>query len=194
MKNVFFIAFMVLFAGAQANPWKNQLWKDKLSVVPELGLNSSSLTQTSTRASFGFTGGVGLRIGKRKHLYSGLYYKAVRYEAAIDTAGTSMPTFRKVRSDYLVVPLMFGLTPIKAPMFELRVFGGAAAFFNQSGEVSGLSSISLSQTMWNLRAGAGIDIWRIECNFSYDFGITKMFETVSDGKYHGYNLTLGFRF
>ncbi|HCS21492.1 MAG TPA: hypothetical protein DIW47_13190 [Bacteroidetes bacterium] len=105
-----------------------------------------------------------------------------------------MPTFRKVQSDYLVVPLMFGLTPIKAPLFELRVFGGAAAFFYQSGEVSGLSSISLSQTVWNLRAGAGMDIWRIECNFSYDFGITKMFETVSDGKCHGYNLTLGFRF
>lgn len=194
MKNVFFIVFVVLFTGAQADPWKNQLWKDKLSVVPELGLNSSRLTQTSTQASFGITGGVGLRIGKRKHLYTGIYYKAVRYEADFDTATTSPPTFRKVKSDYLVVPIMFGLTPIKAPFFEFRLFGGAAAFFNQSGEVNGISSMKLTETTWNLRAGAGIDIWRIECNFSYDFGITKMFETVSDGKCHGYNLTLGFRF
>lgn len=187
---------MIMFVatGSQANSWNQQLWKGKFSIVPEVGMNSSTLTKTSTIARFGFTGGVGIRLGKRKHLYMGLYYKAIRYEADFDTANTSYPTFREVRSDYLVVPMMLGITPIKAPFFEFRMFGGAAAFLYQSGEVNGISSMKLTETTWNLRAGAGIDIWRIECNFSYDFGITKMFKTVSDGKCHGYNLTLGFRF
>lgn len=191
---MFFIAAMLLTVGVLANPFEKRLFKDKLSIVPELGMNSSTLSKTSTHANFGFNIGVGLRFGKRKHLYTGIYYKTIRYEATIDTSGASIPTFREVNSSYLVVPLMYGLTPIKTRFFDLRLFGGAAAFLNQTGEVKGLSSIKPSDTVWNLRAGAGINIWKIECNFSYDLGLTRMFTTVSDDKCHGYNLTVGYRF
>lgn len=170
------------------------LLKDRLAISPELGINSSFISKSESRAQIGFLGGVGIRIGKRKHFHTGLYYKAVRFDAKLDSQSVQSSTFQQVKADYLVVPIMMGLTPVYSKLFKVRVFGGALAMMQQNGSVQGLKDPNFSSLIWSLRAGAGLDIWKIEVNFSYDLGLTKVISELSPGKAMGYNLSMGYRF
>lgn len=168
------------------------LLKNYLSIVPELGVNATSLLSISSNSEYGFYGGVGIRIGKRKHLYTGAYYKMLRLQMGNDTSSIG---FSPVRSSYLTIPVMFGYSLVDEKMLKVRVYGGVLYNRFLSAIVpENTASWDFREDLWGARAGVGINIWRIEANASYDFSVAKMFVNGNAARPHGYNLSLGFRF
>lgn len=167
----------------------------KFSLVPEIGINLSQLNGAGSNPQAGFLYGAALRLGKRQHFQTGLYHMSMRIEAEIDPDDPSSAQYRTIESNYLVIPVMMGYSLVNTSLFKLRAFGGVAAFSFINGSVKdALREYRFKETLWNVRAGIGVDVWRIEANASYDFSLSKMFDSGYLSKSRGLNLTLGFRF
>lgn len=191
MKVPALILAMLCVITAHAHNFKTNLLGKRLSLVPELGVTSNNFSQGNATSDIGFIGGLGVRIGKKKHIQTGIYYSTIQYAANLDN---SQITKNEVSSSYFSIPTLLGYTLVEMPFIKLRVAGGAVYQFNGTGKVKDLTTAQFNPTIWNARAALGLSIWKIEANASYDIAVTKTYSNLNTGKNRCLNLTLGFRF
>lgn len=177
-----------------AVPVKQNILNGKVHIIPEFGIVTSTLLGVKSISEPGLMGGVGIRVGKTKHFYTGLYVRTVRFSAKITPNGLATPDLNLIHSAYLAIPLMYGRTFVDMPFFKMRYFAGGLVMLQQGAISGGFTRNDLNYALYGARAGGGINVGKIELNASVDAGVNKMFEKNIKGRFLGANLTLGYRF
>ncbi len=191
MKVLAFLLAMLCFAAAEAHTFKTNLLGKRLSLVPEMGVTFSNFSQGNATTDLGFIGGLRVRIGKKKHLQTGIYYSTIRYAANLDN---NQLTKNQVTSSYFSIPTLVGITPVHISMVDLRLQAGMVFQFKGTGEVENFANAQFNPTIWNARLAVNLSVWRIEANASFDFALTNTYSNVNSGKNRCINVSLGFRF
>jgi opacity protein-like surface antigen len=96
------------------------------------------------------------------------------------------------------VPVAVGINLLgnEKSMLSLRGFGGASAFFITSTS-DNIDNDNINKTNFGVFAGAGLDIWKIFVDLSYEWSLTNLQDNVSNievGKTRSLFLNAGFRF
>ena len=130
MKLPAFIIGLLCAASVNAHNYKTAFLGKRLNIIPELGMNFTNFTTGNASTDLGFVGGLGIRIGKKKHIQSGIYFTSIRYAANFDS---SQVTPNSVTSSYITIPGMLGFTPVNIGMIQLRFQAGPVLHFNGSG-------------------------------------------------------------
>lgn len=191
MKVPVFIMAIFCSVAVHAHNFQTSLLGKRLNIVPEMGVTFSNFSEGNANTDLGFLGGLGIRIGKKKHLQTGIYYTTIRYAANLNN---SQVTNNEVSSSYMSIPTLLGITPIQVSLFQLRIQAGPVFLFNGKGEVKDLANAQFNPTIWNARAAVGISVWRIEANASYDMALTKTYSNVNSGKNRCISVSLGYSF
>jgi opacity protein-like surface antigen len=168
------------------------------TLKPHVGLNFTDFSVTGGEASgkAGFLAGLSVAFGKKIYFEPGLQYvqKSTEITSTNNTPSwdpnTSISGFR--------VPVAVGINLLgsEKTMFSLRGFGGASAFFITNAS-DNIDDDNLNKTNFGVFAGAGVDIWKIFVDLSYEWSLTNLQENVSSievGKTNSLFLNAGFRF
>ncbi|TNE80541.1 MAG: hypothetical protein EP332_07325 [Bacteroidetes bacterium] len=195
MKRLVFI-LITLFAvqGVLANGPQAKLWKDKVWLIPEMGLSANTMSSVESEANGGFYFGAGLRFGRNVHLATGIYYQGYRLNAQFNTQTPDSSNFQPLNSNYLCFPIQIGFHLINTKLFKFRLAGGAVAYQHINGTVQSTTQLDFAKSLWSMRITAGMEIWRLVFNASYDLGVSDVFVNGLDSKYRALNAGIGFRF
>ncbi len=169
------------------------------TLKPHVGLNITDVSVTGGDASgkAGFLAGLSVAFGKKIYFEPGLQYVQKSTEITDLTnppatwdPNTTLSGFR--------VPVALGINLLgnEKTTFSLRGFGGASAFFitNTSDNID---KDNINTTNFGVFAGAGIDVWKVFVDLSYEWSLTNLQENVSNievGKTRSFFLNAGFRF
>jgi hypothetical protein len=155
----------------------------QITIKPGVGLNFTDFSQDPVGGEFkskvGWQIGGSVAFGKKFYFEPGLYYVGKTTE--FQSTGTGTPTV-DLESDIngIRIPLAVGLNLLgnEKTMFSLRGFGGLSGFF--------LTSVGADQdkddfesTNFGVFAGAGIDVWKIFLDLSYEWSMTNVQKDVS---------------
>lgn len=177
-----------------AHELQTSLWKDKIWLIPEMGLSANTMSGVESEANGGFYFGAGLRFGKNVHLATGIYYQGYRLNAQFNTQNPDSSNFQPLNSNYICFPIQIGFHLINTKLFKFRLAGGAVAYQHINGTVQSPNQLDFAQSLWSMRITAGMEVWRLVFNASYDLGVSDVFVNSLDSKYRALNAGIGFRF
>jgi hypothetical protein len=153
----------------------------QVTLKPHVGLNLTNVTVTGTDASgqAGALAGLSVAFGKKIYFEPGLQYVA----KSTDISSSTNPSFPDNLSlKGLRVPLALGINLLGSEKSTLTLhgFGGLSGFFIMSDNTP--SNIDLNKANWGLFAGAGIDIWKIFVDVSYEWSLSELSTNVSNAQ------------
>lgn len=100
------------------------------------------------------------------------------------------------------IPILLGYKIVKLPMLKVRVFAGPVASFSTSalkitdvltGNVKDQADdIDPKKATWNVKLGAGVDLWKLSLDLDYEKGLTD-FKGGDIKAPSIFNITLGLR-
>ncbi|NND08397.1 MAG: outer membrane beta-barrel protein [Saprospiraceae bacterium] len=175
----------------------------QVSIRPQIGYNSSNLTNKLEDATFdsqaGFQFGIDGQFGSRFYIQPGIMWESANNELKESIEGTNTDfQVNRVR-----IPVMFGYKFFGKDtdgIVDIRAFTGPNAAFTISKDLKQQSLISKSDFKgaifgWNL--GVGVDIAIVFVDAGYSFGLSEVFEgAASDVRnnlwYANAGLRLGF--
>lgn len=168
------------------------------TLKPHVGLNFTDFSVTGGEASgkAGFLAGLSMAFGKKIYFEPGLQY--VKKSSEITTTATTPNWDPNTSLSGFRVPVAVGINLLgsEKTTFSLRGFGGASAFFIT--DVSdNINDDNINKTNFGVFAGAGLDIWKVFVDLSYEWSLTNIQEDVSAvevGKTNSLFLNAGFRF
>ncbi len=168
------------------------------TLKPHVGLNFTDFSVTGGEASgkAGFLAGLSVAFGKKIYFEPGLQY--VKKSSEITTSTTTPNWDPNTSISGFRVPVAVGINLLgsEKTTFSLRGFGGASAFFIT--DVSdNIDNDNINKTNFGVFAGAGLDIWKLFVDLSYEWSLTNIQEDVSAvevGKTRSLFLNAGFRF
>lgn len=196
MKIVVSLLLICLSGLSFANGPAKLLVNDKISIIPSVGLSVNTMSNIESETNGGFYLGAGIRLGKKVHLLTGMYYQAYRINGQIDQNAPGNSNFQNLNSNYLIFPIQIGYHAIYTKYLKIHFAGGALASTYLDGEISSntAQNLSFSKSLWALRVSAGFDVWRLVFSASYDLGVSDVFVNGLDSKYRALNAGIGFRF
>jgi len=120
-------------------------------------------------------------------------------EPALDWVHKEVPVenstaTEKLKSNSLDIPVMIGTKLLRLPMFNLRVYVGPNfSYILNDMKITKVSSKELkaSDTMWYLRYGAGIDLWKLTLDLNHEFGLKKFGNNIQ--RPNTWNVVLGIK-
>ena len=153
----------------------------QVTLKPHVGLNLTNVTVTGTDASgqAGALAGLSVAFGKKFYFEPGLQYVA----KSTDISSSTNPSFPDNLSlKGLRVPLALGINLLGSEKSTLTLhgFGGLSGFFIMSDNTP--SNIDLNKANWGLFAGAGIDIWKIFVDVSYEWSLSELSTNVNNAQ------------
>lgn len=151
----------------------------QVALKPHVGLNLTDVTVTGTDASGkpGALIGLSAAFGKKFYFEPGLQYVA----KSTDLTSSTNPAFPDELSlKGLRVPLALGINLLgsEKSTFTLHAFGGLSGFFIMSDNSP--SSIDLKKANWGTFAGAGLDIWKLFVDVSYEWSLSELSTNVNN--------------
>lgn len=166
------------------------------TIKPHVGVNltdvaiSTSNVEASGKA--GVLAGLSVAFGKKFYFEPGLQYvaKSTAYTSTQD------PDFDQ---DYSLkgfrVPLAVGINFLGSQKSAVTFhgFGGLSAFFVTSDNYD----FDINKTNWGLFAGAGVDIWKLFLDVSYEWSLSELSKNIDNievGKTRTLYINAGFRF
>ena len=174
---------MMLFMGAVLIAGALQA---QTTIKPTVGLNFTDWSKDPAsggefKAKAGWQIGGSVAFGKKFYVEPGLFY--VGKSTDFISNGTLNQTDLKADINGIRVPVAVGLNLFgnEKTMFALRGFGGLSGFF-----VTGLSDDlepikdDIAKAQWGVFAGAGIDIWKIFLDLSYEWSVTDIGKDVQN--------------
>jgi hypothetical protein len=172
--------------------------KAQTTLKPHVGLNFTDISVTGGEASgkAGFLAGVSVAFGKKIYFEPGLQYVVKSSEI---TSTGSNPTWDPNTSlSGFRIPVALGINLLgnEKSMLSLRGFGGASAFYITNTSEN-LDNADINKTNFGVFAGAGLDVWKLFLDVSYEWSLTNLQENVSAievGKTNSLYLNAGFRF
>lgn len=97
------------------------------------------------------------------------------------------------------IPVLLGFHVLKLPLVKLRAFiGPVASFTTKKVQWNDIPEalqkpIDPDKAMWNVKVGAGVDLWKFSLDIDWEKGL-KDFQKDVLGKPRFFNATVGFRF
>ena len=153
----------------------------QVTIKPAAGLNFTDFTKdggpgNKAQAKVGWQLGGSVAFGKKFYWEPGLFYvgKSTEYDTLVPTSGIKA-NFKGLR-----IPLNVGYQLIgnEESFATLRIFGGISGFFITS--TDNINKDSLNTSIFALLAGAGVDIWKLFVDFSYEWSMTNIQNDVHD--------------
>jgi opacity protein-like surface antigen len=166
------------------------------TIKPHVGVNftdvSLSADNTSASGKAGVLAGLSVAFGKKFYIEPGLQYvaKSTTYTT------TQAPN---VEQDFSLkgfrIPVAVGLNLLgnEKSLVTLHGFGGLSAFFVTSDDYA----FDINKTNWGVFAGAGVDIWKLFVDMSYEWSLSELSSNVNNievGKTRSLYINAGFRF
>lgn len=147
----------------------------------------------------GFMIGAFARINLGKiYLEPALNYteKKTDLEFKVENLGTFSQELKYATID---IPILLGYKIVKLPMFKVRVFAGPVASFsvdaldvNWKGITTPKPDIDPKKAIWNVKVGAGVDLWKLSLDLDYEKGLTD-FKSGDIKAPSIFNVTIGLR-
>lgn len=150
------------------------------TIKPTIGVNMSDFSKDEygeAKAKAGWQIGGSIAFGKKVYIEPGLFWVGKTTE--LTAASTDDPDLT-IDMKGIRIPLAVGVNLLgsEATMFGLRGFGGASAFFVTSNK--GVpEDIALNKANFGVFAGAGIDIWKIFIDASYEWSVSNIQKDVN---------------
>jgi hypothetical protein len=171
-----------LFLGASLMAFVIQA---QTTIKPTVGLNFTDWTKDDATGEFkaraGWQIGGSVAFGKRFYVEPGLFYvgKSTEFQTS-----SNLPSINEFKADLngIRVPLTVGVNLLgnEKTVFSLRGFGGFSGFFVTSvGDDLEPIKDELNKAQWGTFLGAGIDIWKIFVDLSYEWSLTNIQKDVN---------------
>lgn len=97
------------------------------------------------------------------------------------------------------IPILLGYKIVKLPMLKVRVFAGPVASFSVNPLDIGWSGLETpkpdldpKKASWNVKIGAGVDLWKLSLDLDYEKGLTD-FKSGDIKAPSIFNVTIGLR-
>ena len=170
----------------------------QVTLKPGIGLNWTDFSKNPDDGSFkmktGWHVGASALFGNKIYGELGAFYVEKTTEFSSTQAGVETTT-NKLKG--VRVPLNVGWNIIgdEESLIDIHAFGGVSGFFLTSA-VSDDEDIKefINDVQWGVFAGAGIDIWLLYLDLSYEWSLTDIStESVDIGQTRGLYATLGVR-
>jgi len=141
-------------------------------------------------AKLGTQVGASVAFGKKFYIEPGVFY-SVR---STEFTSTSDYEFSEGKVKGIRVPVAVGLGVLgnEESLANLRVFGGASGFFKTSTE--NFDEDKVESPSWGGFLGAGVDIWFLYLDASYEFSFTEASSFMPDAKARTMFVTIGVKF
>ncbi len=172
------------------------------SIGPKIGINTNRLTtnldsvQIDPKGQFQI--GAFMRIGKKIYFQPEISYVVKGGQLKVTDLGSEQITLKSI-----TVPLLIGVRPINAGIFNVRFMAGPTMSFvtEKTLKSSDLAATAwpikskddLSNTLWSLQAGGGVDVLFLTLDIRYEVGLNNLYSGTSDVKLHNnmFNVSLG---
>jgi hypothetical protein len=175
-------------------------WGQKVNFGPKIGYSSSILSTNFENikedAKHNFMAGLFLRIGDKLYLQPEVLYH-VR-GGILDSAGLEQNiTFKN-----LEIPVMVGFKLLNLKVVNLRFMGGPVASFVLDKDITfnelikdPLQTDDLSNIIWGLDVGLGLDVLFFTLDVRYEFGLNNIYtgSEAFDIKNNIFTIGLGFK-
>lgn len=131
-------------------------------------------------------------------LFARVNFNRVYVESALD--------FVNKKSDYINggeeqtlkynaidVPILLGFRLLNIPIFKIRsAVGPVMSFKTKNMKIKeGIHSMKNENLNWFLRAGAGVDLWKLSLDLNHEWGLKELGENIKAP--NTWNVVLGFR-
>jgi hypothetical protein len=170
------------------------------TIKPAVGLNFTDFSNDISglgefKAKTGWQIGGSVAFGKKFYFEPGIFYTAKSTE--LQTSGSLGVPDQKTNINGIRIPLGVGLNLIgnEKTLVGLRGFGGVSGFFLTS-VGDDLDKDDFEKTNFGVFAGAGIDIWKLFLDVSYEWSMTNIQSDVSQidiGKSRSLYINAGLR-
>ncbi|MDO1449398.1 porin family protein [Rhodocytophaga aerolata] len=167
------------------------------SIIPQTGFNLSRLTSDAADGvRIGYQFGVSTRIGRRLYAQPGFYWmrQNPRFIGGDPIGGGNDITEEFTISGFQIKGLA-GYKVVDTRIFKLRAQAGPA-FSWVSGVKDNrfeLEKEDFKSSIWGAEVGGGIDLFFLTLDVNYEFGISKVFNSISDARNNVLFITLGAR-
>lgn len=161
-----------------------------------LGVSFSDVSKVDNVSAKGKAGaqlGGSLVFGDKFYFEPGVFYTTKSTEFTT-TSGS-----QKVNMDALIkgirVPVAVGVNVLgnTESLANIRVFGGGSGFF-VTGTGKDVTKDEVEKTNWGLFAGAGVDVWILFADLSYEWSLTDISKSGADvGKHRSFYANVGLR-
>lgn len=168
------------------------------TIKPGIGMNFTDFSKDPSsgeiKSKVGYQIGGSLAFGKKFYFEPGLFYVGKSTEF---TSSGSANIEQSYNISGFRVPVAVGLSILgnEKTTVSLRGFGGLSGFFitNVSDEIP---EDEIEKTNFGIFAGAGLDIWKLFLDLSYEWSLTnvqKDVSTIDVGKSRSLFITAGLR-
>lgn len=162
------------------------------------GISFSDVSKISNGEATGKLGaqlGGSLVFGHKFYFEPGIYYatKSTEIINSNDISGENYKTDALIKG--IRVPVTVGLNVLgnTESLVNLRVFGGGSGFF-VTGTGKDILLSEVEKTNWGLLAGAGVNVWMLFADLSYEWSLTDISNSGADiGKYRSLFGNVGIR-
>lgn len=168
------------------------------TIKPGVGLNFTDFSKDPIvgeyKAKTGWQIGGSVAFGKKFYIEPGLFYvgKSTEFEASGNVGSYNL----KADINGIRIPVAVGLNLIgnEKTMISLRGFGGLSGFFLTS-VGDDLDKDDFEKANFGLFAGAGLDIWKLFLDISYEWSLTDVSKvsTIDVGQSRSLFITAGLR-
>ena len=142
-------------------------------------------------AKIGTQIGGSVAIGKKLYVEPGVFYATKSAEFTTSTEAAIKNTVKGIR-----VPVAVGVGVLgnEDSMANLRLFGGGSGFFVTGVGGDNMKKEDQKSPQWGVFAGAGVDIWLLYVDLSYEWSLSEASSLVPDGKARTFIGTIGLKF
>ncbi len=153
----------------------------QISIRPQMGFNSSTLTNSLESAVFsdqvGFQFGVDVQMGNKLYLQPGIHWESAKNELKERIDGD----VSEISVDRIRIPVMLGyrLLSERGGLLDVRIFTGPNAAFAVSKNVKESPLISegeLKNAVYGWNVGFGADLAIVFIDAGYMFGLSEVFD------------------
>lgn len=161
--------------------------------LTDVSINSTNSSDVSASGRAGVLAGLSVAFGKKIYFEPGLQYVA----KSTEFVSTDNPNFPDGSESFSLkgfrVPVAVGINLLgnEKSLVTLHGFGGLSAFFVTSNDYD----FDIKKTNFGLFAGAGVDIWKLFLDASYEWSLTDLsgIDNVNVGKTRSVFINAGIR-
>jgi hypothetical protein len=189
---IFLLLVMYSITGAQVPGF---------SIGPKIGFNSNRFTtefdsiRSDPNGAFQF--GAFIRLGKKIYFQPEVNYVVKGGKINIDGLGN-----QEVKLKSITIPLLVGIRPINAGVFNIRFMAGPTMSFISEKTLKPSVIISswpiksvddIKGTIWSFQMGGGLDLFFLTLDLRYELGIDNIYSGDSNFslKNNLFNVSLG---
>lgn len=197
MKNVLILLIVFLFVN------ESEAQIPGFSLGPKVGYNSNRFTtdfdSITSDPNGAFNVGAFVRIGKKIYFQPEVNYVIKGGELKIGGLGS-----QQIRLESISIPMLLGVRPINAGVFNLRFMAGPTFSFVSSKSLKPKEVLAnwpiqtvddLKESFWSFQMGGGIDLFLLTIDLRYELGVDNIYSGEDDFKLRNnlFNISIGIK-